>query len=92
MRFFDWLIGPKEKEAPRETMFLVGGALIDASKMQSVPKWTHSKGTGKLIYCPECGKGRRVFNFSWSALHCGSCSAVVTKYKWMIPAFKTVAK
>lgn len=36
------------------------------------------------IYCPQCGIGSSVGHFSWSALGCKHCNAMINKYEWLL--------
>ena len=49
-----------------------------------VNRYTRSGQNGKFIICPECNQGAFVFHFSWSALSCQHCNAMVEKYQWKV--------
>ena len=52
--------------------------------MQTVNKHTRAGMWGKQIVCPECNKVTAVFHFSWSALGCQECGAMVEKNEWRL--------
>ena len=53
--------------------------------MQTVSKYTRaSKYYGKEIVCPRCDASTRVYHFSWSALGCQECGAMVEKNQWRL--------
>ena len=39
---------------------------------------------GRVIRCPHCGGGTRVFHFSWSGLFCNGCQTMIDKYDWLV--------
>jgi hypothetical protein len=39
---------------------------------------------GRLIICPHCSRLTNVHHFSWSALQCGGCEAMVDKLCWLL--------
>ena len=49
-----------------------------------VNRYTRSGKDGKFIICPECKKVATVYHFSWSALSCGHCNAMVEKNEWRL--------
>ena len=49
-----------------------------------VDRYTRAGNNGKVIICPECNNEARVFHFSWSALGCQDCNAMVDKYDWIL--------
>ena len=49
-----------------------------------VNKHTRAGYNGKVIICPECDSRARVFHFSWSALSCQECGAMVEKNQWRL--------
>jgi len=52
--------------------------------MKKVNKNTRASKNGKHIYCPECNKPTKVHHFSWSALTCSECDAMIEKYDWLL--------
>ena len=50
--------------------------------MQTVNKHTRAGMWGKQIVCPDCNKVATVYHFSWSALSCQECGAMVEKNEW----------
>lgn len=50
----------------------------------NVSKRTRASAAGKMIYCPNCNGDAKVYHFSWSALVCKHCDAVVEKYEWRL--------
>ena len=52
--------------------------------MQTVNKHTRAGMWGKQIVCPDCNKVATVYHFSWSALSCQHCNAMVEKYQWKV--------
>ena len=52
--------------------------------MKKVNKNTRASKNGKHIYCPECNKPTKVYHFSWSALTCSECDAMIEKYDWLL--------
>ena len=52
--------------------------------MITVNKHTRAGRYGKTIVCPECNKVTAVFHFSWSALGCQECGAMVEKNEWRL--------
>ena len=49
-----------------------------------VNKHTRAGKDGKIIVCPECNKVTTVYHFSWSALGCQECGAIVEKNQWRL--------
>jgi ribosomal protein S27E len=49
-----------------------------------VDRYTRAGFYGKKIVCPECGNVATVYHFSWSALSCQECGAMVEKNQWTI--------
>ena len=49
-----------------------------------VTKYTRAGNNGKEIICPFCDNKHRVYHFSWSALGCLKCNAMVDKYEWKL--------
>ena len=49
-----------------------------------VNRYTRSGKDGKFIICPESNQGAFVFHFSWSALSCQHCNAMVEKNQWKV--------
>ncbi len=43
---------------------------------------------GKIIQCPKCQNGTRVYHLSWVALKCSNCKEMIGKYKWKIEISK----
>ena len=68
----------------------IGGIKMTTTKKPFVPKYkyvdryTRAGYKGKLIICPKCNSMQGVFHFSWSALSCIDCKAMVNKYDWKI--------
>lgn len=61
--------------------------LIDGKKlelMKKVNKHTRASKNGKHIYCPECNKPTKVYHFSWAAITCSECDAMIDKYDWLL--------
>ena len=52
--------------------------------MQKVTGRTRVSGDYKEIVCPKCKTVIRVRHFSWSSLHCETCSSIVPKLDWII--------
>ena len=52
--------------------------------MITVNKHTRAGRYGKTIVCPECNKVATVYHFSWSALGCQECGAMVEKNQWRL--------
>ena len=51
----------------------------------NVNRYTRASRThGKFIICPHCNQGAFVFHFSWSALSCQECGAMVEKNQWRL--------
>ena len=46
-----------------------------------VTKHTRAPRGGRLIRCPRCRFSTVVFHFSWSALGCSACNAMIEKTK-----------
>lgn len=44
-----------------------------------VTKSTRAGKQGRVIYCPKCGNGERVYHFSWFASTCGHCWQMIDK-------------
>jgi ribosomal protein S27E len=53
-----------------------------ATDWQPVTRFTRASSNGKLIKCPHCGATHRTYHFSWIALSCSSCKAMVDKTDW----------
>ncbi len=53
-------------------------------KCNYVNRYTRAGYNGKLIICPKCNNKQAVFHFSWSALSCLDCNAMVNKYDWIL--------
>ena len=51
---------------------------------QTVNRYTRAGKNGKVIVCPLCDSRARVFHFSWSALGCQECGAMVEKNQWRL--------
>ena len=49
-----------------------------------VNRYTRAGKDGKIIVCPECNKVATVYHFSWSALGCQECGAMVEKNQWRL--------
>ena len=49
-----------------------------------VNRYTRAGKDGKFIICPECNKVTTVYHFSWSALGCQECGAMVEKNQWRL--------
>lgn len=52
--------------------------------MKKVNKHTRASKNGKHIYCPECNRPTKVHHFSWSAITCSECDAMIDKYDWLL--------
>ena len=50
----------------------------------NVNRYTRAGQNGKFIICPHCNQGAFVFHFSWSALSCQHCNAMVEKNQWKV--------
>ena len=50
----------------------------------NVNKYTRAGYQGKQIVCPQCNNNALVFHFSWCALGCLKCNAMVDKYEWRL--------
>ena len=49
-----------------------------------VNRYTRAGWNGRFIICPECNQGHFVYHFSWSALSCQHCNAMVEKNQWKV--------
>ena len=56
----------------------------DKTLTRTVDRYTRAGRYGKTIVCPECNQGAFVFHFSWSALSCQHCNAMVEKNQWKV--------
>ena len=56
----------------------------DKTLTRTVDKYTRAGRYGKTIVCPECNKVATVYHFSWSALGCQECGAMVEKNEWRL--------
>ena len=56
----------------------------DKTLTRTVDKYTRARKDGKIIVCPECNKVATVYHFSWSALGCQECGAMVEKNQWRL--------
>ena len=54
------------------------------ARRATVSRYTRAGRNGRVIYCPECGKGRRMYHFSWFAIKCGKCDVMRSKYSWLL--------
>ena len=52
-------------------------------EMKNVNRNTRAPREGREIICPKCNSVQRVYHFSWSALTCTKCKAVVDKNDWV---------
>ena len=52
--------------------------------MKKVTKHTRAGKDGKIIQCPHCNKREKVFHFSFVALECVRCKAMVNKCEWKL--------
>ena len=52
--------------------------------MTNVTKHTRATASGRMIICPVCKRGVRVYHFSWSALMCLSCEQPMNKEQWLV--------
>ena len=54
--------------------------------VQRVNRYTRAGRDGRVIYCPDCGNGRRVYHFSWGGITCGieGCNTFHHKGAWLI--------
>ena len=58
---------------------------IKEDKIGKYPNHYYAKfKDGKIIVCPECNKVTTVYHFSWSALGCQECGAMVEKNQWRL--------
>lgn len=53
---------------------------------QKVNKYTRATKNGKVIYCPKCNKGTKVYHFSWIGLTCFGCKEMINKYDFLLKA------
>ena len=49
-----------------------------------VDRYTRSGYGGREIICPMCDTVSTVYHFSWSALSCQECGAMVEKNQWRL--------
>ena len=54
------------------------------SRYKSVNRYTRAGMWGKEIVCPHCDASTTVYHFSWSALSCQECGAMVEKNQWRL--------
>ena len=59
----------------------VSGTIVTPKK---VDRYTRAGFYGREIICPECSNVATVYHFSWSALSCQGCGAMVEKNQWTI--------
>ena len=56
----------------------------------NVTKHTRAGKHGKVIRCPKCNGGVRVYHFAWSALGCRGCQItndpeyMINKHDWLL--------
>ena len=55
-------------------------------KFKPVTRYTRAGHAGKVLKCPKCDATQKVFSFSWGALGCPSCNAMLNKYQWLVRA------
>ena len=60
--------------------------LEDVSPLSTkkVNRYTRAGALGKTIQCPLCEHRRVVYNFSWAAILCNGCKAVVHKNDFFV--------
>ena len=63
---------------------IVNSAIKDLTITKKVNRYTRAGQLGKFIVCPNCNQGATVFHFSWSALGCQECGAMVEKNQWRL--------
>ena len=63
---------------------IVNSAIKDLTITKKVDRYTRAGMWGKTIVCPECNKVTTVYHFSWSALSCQECGAMVEKNEWRL--------
>ena len=63
---------------------IVNSAIKNLTIPKKVNRYTRAGQLGKFIVCPECNQGKTVFHFSWSALSCQHCGAMVEKNQWRL--------
>ena len=60
-----------------------------------VTKYTRAGRYGKVIRCPKCNGGTRVYHFAWSGLSCQGCKLsgdkdyMIDKYNWELERVPT---
>jgi transcription elongation factor Elf1 len=55
------------------------------SSNPKVNRYTRAGRNGKIIQCPKCNHHQVVYHFSWSAVTCQGCKAIVDKPDFYIP-------
>ena len=63
---------------------IVNSAIKNLTIPKKVNRYTRAGQLGKFIVCPHCNQGATVFHFSWSALSCQHCGAMVEKNQWRL--------
>ena len=63
---------------------IVNSAIKDLTITKKVDRYTRAGQFGKFIVCPHCNQGAFVFHFSWSALTCQHCDAMIEKNDWKV--------
>jgi len=63
---------------------IVNSAIKNLTISKKVNRYTRAGQLGKFIVCPKCNQGKTVFHFSWSALSCQHCDAIVEKNEWRL--------
>ncbi len=63
---------------------IVNSAIKNLTIPNKVNRYTRAGQLGKFIVCPHCNQGATVFHFSWSALSCQHCGAMVEKNQWKL--------
>ena len=63
---------------------IVNSAIKNLTIPNKVNRYTRAGQLGKFIVCPHYNQGATVFHFSWSALSCQHCNAMVEKYQWKV--------
>ena len=76
------------------TTYIKGSEKILNEYLKTNPKWlencgrvnkyTRARKDGRFIICPKCHQGHFVFHFSWSALSCQNCDAMINKNQWKV--------
>jgi hypothetical protein len=62
----------------------------EMGQMGKVDRYTRAGKMGKNIWCGECDRPGLVYHFSWSALGCCHCKALVKKENWGVVKYVKV--